>query len=186
MNTLETITSTFTTSDGIALASFIVAFLSFALTIIVIYLTNQHNKLSVKPILKIIPYDFENNIAIYIKNVGVGPLFRNKIVFKNETETASNLIDLMPTDLKVEWTNFSRFPDFVIPVNEQETLIELKGDSNDEDFNHFKQQVRKALKDITINCDYADIYHTKFKSETIELNYCYGRHFNKSINLPIE
>ncbi|MFH7014861.1 hypothetical protein [Flavobacterium sp. FlaQc-47] len=166
-----------TTSDKIALASFITAFFSFVVTIVIIIYTNQQNRLSVKPILKIIPYDFENNIAIYIKNVGVGPLFRNKLEFKTKTETASNLIDLMPKHSTLKWTNFSRFPDFVIPVNEQEILIELKGDLNNNEFNEFKTEVRKALKEITIYCDYADIYNTKFKSKPENLDYCYGRHF---------
>lgn len=173
----ETTTKIMTASDKIALASFIIAFLSFALTIVIIYLTNRQNKLSVKPILQIIPYDFESNIAVYIKNVGVGPLFRNKLEFKTKTKIASNLIDLMPTHPSVTWTNFSRFQDFVIPVNEQEILIELKSDINSIEFNEFKTQVRKALKEITINCEYADIYNTKFKSEPVHLDYCYGRHF---------
>lgn len=173
----KTILNTYTTSDVIALASLIVAVVSIVLTIAIICITNRQNKLSVKPILKIIPFDFEDKIAIYIKNAGIGPLFRNKLEFKNKDATASNLIDLMPSHKTIKWSNFSKFPDFVIPVNEEELLIELNGDPNNDEFNQFKMEVRKALKDITINCDFEDIYKTKFKAEPFKLNNCYGRHF---------
>lgn len=131
--------------------------------------------MSVKPILKIIPFDFDNHIAVYIKNAGVGPLFRNKLTFTNNYETVSSLIDLMPNSTDIKWTNFSKFQDFVIPINEQEVLIELKGDCNSPEFNEFKTQVRKVLKDVTINCEYSDIYNSKFKIKPFNLDYAYGR-----------
>ncbi|MCC7333435.1 MAG: hypothetical protein IT232_12590 [Flavobacteriales bacterium] len=166
-----------TTSDKIALASFIIAALSFILTIAVIYLTNRHNRLTVKPIFKLIPYDTEDYIAVFIKNSGTGPMLRNKMTIKNNSLTATSLIDLMPSHQTIKWTNFSKFEEFVIPANETETLIEIKGDSNNKDFNDYKMQIRRALKDISISCEYADIYGQKFKSELVKLDYCYGRHF---------
>ena len=96
-----------TTSDKIALASFIIAALSFILTIAVIYLTNRHNRLTVKPIFKLIPYDTEDYIAVFIKNSGTGPMLRNKMTIKNNSLTATSLIDLMPSHQTIKWTNSS-------------------------------------------------------------------------------
>lgn len=168
-----------TTSDKIALASFIVATLSFILIVITIWMTHRHNRLSVKPILKIIPYDSEDYIAVLVKNAGTGPLLRQKMIFSNGALTKPNLIDLMPSSSIIMWNNFSKFEDFVIPANECETLIEIKGDIQNNNFNAFKEQIRTALKNVTIECEYSDIYGQKFKSEKIKLDYCYGRHFKE-------
>lgn len=167
------------TSDIISFSSFIVASLSFLVTFATIRLNYRHNKLSVKPIFKIVPYDAENYIAVFIKNAGTGPLLRQKLQCTNGTLTASCLIDLMPSHPTIKWTNFSKFEDFVIPANESETLIEIKGNSNNSDFIEYKNQIRRALKNITLECDFEDIYGQKFKSDKISLEYCYGRHFIK-------
>ena len=164
-------------SDKIALASFVVASLSIALTLVTIWLTHRHNKLTVRPIFKIIPYDTEEYIAVFIKNAGTGPLLRNKLKCSNTRLSASNLIDLMPPSTAIKWTNFSKFDSFVIPANDTETLIEIESKFTNENFQNHKKQIRQSLKDITIQCEYTDIYGKKFKTGEIKLDYCYGRHF---------
>lgn len=168
-----------TTSEKIALASFIIAFLSFVLTIFIIYFTQRHNKLSVKPILKIVPFDFENHIAVYLYNYGTGPLLRQKIIFTKGTLSATNLVDLMPEHATIKWSNFSKFEDLVIPPNGNEPLIELRGDVKNQEFNDFKKQVRLTLKGITIECEYYDIYGQKFETGIIKQLEGFGRHFEK-------
>jgi hypothetical protein len=166
------------TSDIIAFASFIVAFLSFFLTIATIKITQKHNKLSVKPILKFVPYDMRNKVAIYIENSGTGPLFRNKITCTNGTLISSHLIDLLPSHPDFKWSNFSKFEKFVIPPNGSETLIEIIGDGQNENFRDYITQLQYILKDVTITCEYSDIYNQVFPNVSINLHYCYGRHFN--------
>ncbi len=169
--------SSITPSDTIALAACVIALLSFITTIVTIAMTRKHNRLSVKPILKIIPKDYENYIAVLIRNAGTGPLLRKKLSCSNGTLQSSSLIDLMPHHDRIKWANFSKFEEYIIPSNEYETLIEIRGDQNNDEFNQYKKEIRKALKDINIYCEYNDIYGNRFKSEEVNLFNCYGRHF---------
>lgn len=159
-NTLIAITSIF---------AVIISMVSMIFTVIFSLQQLKHNKNSVKPISAISLNDYEDELAVKLKNVGTGPLTIKRLVFKNESQESSTLISMMPPVDQL-WTTFTESVDgWTIPVGGQLILLEIQP-KNDET----KSLIRKELSKITVYVEYMDIYNTIFQDKrSLEF---FGRH----------
>ncbi len=163
----------------------IVALLALFVSIFSIYqgikslkIQREHNEKSVRPIGKIIFSDYENLIAVKIKNAGIGPLIlKNLRVLNSKNEIKTNVVDWMPQIPQgMSWSHYAKPPPgVVISQGETLSLLELKGEVGNKLFENFRHEVRRALKELTIELEYMDIYEKQMPTYKRELSW-FGRH----------
>ena len=160
----------------IAVIALFVSILSIFLTLVTIWQTKKHNRLSVKPICHIYPPDRENHIAVIIQNNGTGPLISKSIkVYDEANNIKKYLIDLMPQlPPGLYWSDFSKTENFSILPGGQKVLLELKGNDEDPEFKDLRDKVRKRLSEITIEYEFTDIYEQRFPKIIFKLQW-FGR-----------
>jgi hypothetical protein len=166
----------------------VVALLALFVSIVSIYqsikslkIQREHNEKSVRPIGRMIFSDYEDYIAIKIKNAGVGPLIlKNLSVLNSKKEIKNNIIEWMPQiPLGMSWSHFSKPTDVVISQNATLSLLELQGKVGNKSFEDFRDKVRRALKELTIELEYMDIYEKQMPIVKRELSW-FGRHIEKN------
>jgi hypothetical protein len=164
-----------------------VAVVSIVFTYIQVKIQRTHNKKTVKPIGRIRIGDYQNNIYVKVENNGVGPLIIKQILIKSKSsQTTKSLIDILPTDLakRITWTNFTSHYEgrTIIPGQLLELIVwtinssyEGKSDVIEKDRN----DLRKALKEISVSITYTDIYEKEdfvHELSSAEFSSWYGRH----------
>jgi hypothetical protein len=172
----------------IALCALFVSVVSIVFTIIQVQLQRIHNKKTVKPIGRIRIGDYQNNIFVKVENNGVGPLIIKQILIKNNTlQTTKSLIDILPADLtkRITWTNFTGSYEgrTIIPGQSLELIVwtingSYEGKTQDV-IEKDRNDLRKALKDISVSVSYTDIYEKddfKYELSSDEFSSWYGRH----------
>ena len=163
-----------------AICALVVSFLSIILTVVSLLLQRRHNFKSLTPIASVIFDDYEDMVALKLKNTGVGPLIVEKFIATDGVEKKDNLISWMPnTPAGILWDNFYVYLDgIVVPPGEEVDILKLRGNINKESFNIFRDDVRKALSRLTVIIEYRDIYNRRMKGNQRNLQW-FGRHFNK-------
>ena len=168
-------------SDPILLIATIAVFISFMSIVIgglSLKIQRTHNRKTVKPIGNIILSDYENLLAVNIKNTGVGPLIIKSLkVYNDSGESKINIIDWMPEHPdNLPWTSFfANATDFVLPPGQSLNIIELKTNTDiSNTFAEFRDQVRKALCGLTIELTYKDIYDKQMPTNQRDLEW-FGR-----------
>jgi len=123
-----------------------------------------HNQNSVKPISFIAAGNYENCLYVSIENNGTGPLIIKELTVKNKTRTTSNVIDIIPDDLSKSIV-FSKYTtnlsNRAILAGTELFLLEYRIDKeliNEEPYKSHRTALRNALKNITIELTYTDIY----------------------------
>jgi len=160
----------------IALCSLIISIVAVIVSIVFAVSKIRHNKKSVLPIALIDFNDREDYISVEIRNVGIGPLIIRKLkVYKSKDKglfkkrkTKSNLIDWLPQNPEeLFWSDFVKHVEvFTIPVGDRLFLIEIKfNDEHKKIENDFRTELRRELKELTIEIEYEDIYKKKFKEK---------------------
>lgn len=155
-----------------------VSFLSILLTVVSLYLSRQHNYKSLTPIASIPFSDYENKLAVKIKNTGVGPLIIEAFRATNEGRTEDDLISFM-TELPpgVSWdTFFDDLDGACIRPGEQLAVIQLSGNPEDLSFAKARDSCRRVLSRTTVVLTYKDIYGRRMPTVTKTLRW-FGRHF---------
>jgi len=153
---------------GLAL---ILSFLSTILTLCSVWLQRIHNRVSVRPIAESTFSDFEDHLAVKIRNNGLGPLIIKKFEICRENKIiADNLIELMPSQAEtISWKNFvMSINNRVLIPGEELCILDLVGDQNNREFTEFRDKVRKALAPLIIRIHYKSIYNENRPS------YCSG------------
>ena len=157
------------TDNVISICAVIISVISLITSIVFSRLQMKHNKNSVRPISSITVSDYEDDIAVKIKNVGTGPLMIKALKFKDNLQESSVLISMMPK-INQLWRTFTEAVDGrTIPVGGELVLLELIPESEE-----VKSEVRSKLAKITVILCYEDIYGTKFEDQrTLDF---FGRH----------
>lgn len=89
----------------ISCVAIFISLLSLGSSIYFSCLQIRHNKNSVRPVSSIRLDDYENELAVKIKNAGTGPLIIKKLIFKNKNYTSNSLISLIPL-IEQNWDPF--------------------------------------------------------------------------------
>lgn len=129
------------------------------------HLQRIHNVKSVRPILLIGQWDYENKIIIDLRNQGPGVgIVKNVRVYKNDNDVKTCIFHWLPERLpgdmnyKEYWTGYK---DFAIKAGEIFKLIELLIDTSKPDEIATREAIRGILRQLTIEVDYEDIYENK-------------------------
>src|SRR5262245_38368685 len=140
----------------VAMIALSVSFLSIILTIASLYLSRQHNFKSLTPIASIPFSDYEDKVAVKIKNTGVGPLIIGTFRATRGNTTEDDLISLMPElpDGMLWDTFFDDLDGACIPPGEQLGVLQLSGNSGDRRFGLARDACRKALAETTVVLTY--------------------------------
>jgi hypothetical protein len=155
-----------------------VSFLSILLTVVSLYLSRRHNYKSLTPIASIPFSDYEDKLAVKIKNAGVGPLIIETFRATKGNRTEDDLISFMPELPRgVTWdTFFDDLDGACIRPGEQLAVLQLNGDSEDRGFAEARDACRRVLSQSTVVLTYKDIYGRRMPTVTKNLRW-FGRHF---------
>jgi hypothetical protein len=162
----------------IATMALLVSFMSVVFTVVALYLTRQHNYKSLTPIASIPVSDYEDKVAVKIKNAGVGPLIIQTFRATRREQTEDDLVSLMPElpDGLLWDTFFDDLDGACIPPGEQLDVLQLSGDTGDIRFGQARDACRKVLSETTVVLSYKDIYGRRMPQVTKSLRW-FGRHF---------
>jgi hypothetical protein len=150
----------------VALLAMLATAFSSYFAFITFKLQRTHNTKSVRPILHIGQWDYENLIVVDLRNQGPGVgIVKNVRVFKNDTDIKTCIFHWLPTKLpdtmnyKEYWTGYK---DFAIKAGEIIKLLELPIDTKNANELTARENVRAILRQLTIEIEYEDIYENKF------------------------
>lgn len=149
-----------------AVASTIIAYYTFKLQ-------RTHNINSVKPIIHIGQWDYENRLIVTLKNVGYGIAIVKKLSVLNlKNECKNSIYDWLPKTLPVKmnykeyWTPYTGF---VIQGGETIKLIEIPIDNTKEKQRQEREKLRKKLGKLTVQVEYEDIYENLMPIKKMQL-----------------
>jgi hypothetical protein len=151
----------------------VVSFLSVWLTFKTLRLQREHNFKSLTPIGSILTADYENELAVTIRNTGVGPLIVEHLTVSGGEQEVDNLLALMPPLPRgTYWTTFSpNIEGRCVPPDQDLTLLKLNGDPGNKAFAQFRDQVRLALSQLTVTLGYKDIYDRSLPPKSKQLEW---------------
>jgi len=161
----------------IAILALIVSIVSIGIGVITLRTQQEYNRLSVRPIGIITFSDYENNLAIKIKNAGMGPMILTSVETVDNSGINKNYpIDWMPS--KYIWTNFRRnLQNHAIIAGDSIILLEYSLDPQNKDLAKQRDEIRSILKNLTIRIKYMDIYN-KQQPDLIRSLDWFGRNIN--------
>jgi hypothetical protein len=156
----------------VAICALVVAAISLATSIYFSWCARDHNRRSVKPIPFVAQPDFEDEIAVVIQNNGSGPLIlQTAQAISSARHRSTHLIDLIPTPPPgLFFKNFNRVEQVrAVRPGDKVDLIDVSIDVNDPKAVAYRNQLRRALGDMTVELTYTDIYDTHFPVYSIKL-----------------
>ncbi len=166
----------------VAICALVVSVVSLATSIYFSWCARDHNRRSVKPLPFVLQSDFEDRIAVVIRNNGTGPLILEKAEAKNSIDGRSgHLIDLIPEPPPgVLFTNFNRVHQVrAIRPGDQVDLLDLAVGEAERRAIAYRDDLRRALGNMTVELTYTDIYETQFPVYAIKLTW-FHRHLDTS------
>jgi hypothetical protein len=167
----------------IALCAMVTSVFATVITFGSFRVQRKHNILSVKPLLHIAQFDYENCIKIIISNNGVGPAIVKSInVRKNEHEVKTSIFHWLPEKLpgKMNYKEYlTAYKDFVIKSGATGIMLEVPINPNKDEQITAKENIRAILRNLTVNVEYEDIYQNKMDTYSLKLNlYSRNDHIN--------
>jgi hypothetical protein len=157
------------------------ALVAVILSVYSLAIQRQHNRLSVRPIANFGYVDFENEISIWLRNSGVGPMKIDALSTRcsdTDVVTTTLIEQMSQKSVKGSWTTFSgNLKGRTLRAGGVLHLIKLKGDHAEQDFCAQRDAARKALLSIELKITYSDIYGRTVGTEKRELSW-FGRHFH--------
>lgn len=166
----------------VAICALVVAIASLATSIYFSWCARDHNRRSVKPLPFILQPDFENEVAVVVRNNGAGPLILQKAQATDSTNGRSgHLIDLIPNPPPgLVFSNFNRVEQTrAIRPGDQVDLVVLPIPAGDPKAVAYRDALRRALGHMTVQLTYTDIYETRFPLYAIKLDW-FHRHLAHS------
>lgn len=161
-----------TATTVVAICALVVSVASLVASIYFSWCARDHNRRSVKPLPFVLQSDFEDRIAVVIRNDGTGPLILQGAEAKDPTNGRSgHLIDLIPEPPQgLLFTNFNRVQQIrAIRPGDQVDLLDLAVNQGDGRAAAYRDQLRRALGSMTLGLTYTDIYDTPFRVYAIKL-----------------
>lgn len=165
----------------VAIMALLTAVISTIISYYTFRLQRTHNIKSVKPIVHVGQWDYENVLFVTLVNLGSGLAIIKQIQVKNKTEDAKNCIyDWLPKRLgngmnyKEYWTGFKNF---VIQPGQVIKLIEMPVDPSKLEQIETREKIRAILRQLTVCVTYEDIYENEMPTKEMELF-----HFSRTDN----
>jgi hypothetical protein len=162
----------------IAGSALVVSVLSLGFTVWAQGAQRKHMRLLVRPVAAIPVADFENRVAVWLANKGLGPMRITALTVKDargevHSEILSHMPELPPG---VYWTNFHGNVDgALLEAGKSLDLLILEGDAQSASFRTARDAVRRRLSELTVRVEYQDLYERKMLPEEKALSW-FGRH----------
>lgn len=155
---------------GLALLTAIVAtFISFK----TFKLQRVHNIKSIRPVIHIAQFDYENLIKILLVNNGVGPSLITKIwVEKNEYEKRKSIFDWLPKKLpgKMNYKEYlTKDSDMILKSGSTGIMLEIPINTKIQQEKEMRETIRGILRQLTVTVNYKCL--TSAKSELITVKF---------------
>lgn len=157
----------------IALLALLTSVISVIISFYTFKLQRTHNIKSVKPILHIGQWDYENRLFVTLKNVGSGiAVVKKMTVYNLKGESKTCIYDWLPNTLpigmnyKEYWTPYT---EFVVQASEVIKLIEISIDTEKKDQIEIREKLRRILGQLTVEIIYQDIYENDMPIKTMQL-----------------
>jgi hypothetical protein len=138
----------------------------------------KHMRLSVQPVAAIPVADFENRLAVWLANKGLGPMRIKALTVRDLAGTVyPDVLSHMPTlGPDVHWTNFHGSADgALVEAGKRLDLLVLEGDPGSSSFREARDSVRRVLSGLTVRVEYQDLYKRDMHPEERLLSW-FGRH----------
>ncbi|MFS4492196.1 hypothetical protein [Maribacter sp. 2308TA10-17] len=159
----------------VALLALIVSISSTAIAYYTFKLQRTHNIKSVKPILHIGQWDYENRIYVTLKNVGYGIAVIKKMnIYDVKGESKTCIYDWLPNSLpgdmnyKEYWTPYA---EFVVQAGETIKLIEIPIDTSKSKQIKTREKLRKMLGQLTVEVTCKDVYENEMPIKRLQLTH---------------
>lgn len=159
----------------VALLALLSSIVSVVISFYTFQLQRKHNIKSVKPIIHVGQWDYEDKLLVTLKNVGSGiAIVKNMTIYNSKNETRTCIYDWLPNKLpgdmnyKEYWTPYS---EFVVQASEVIKLIELPIDTNKHTQIETREKIRRILGQLTVEVAYEDIYGNKMPIKKMQLNH---------------
>lgn len=141
-----------------------------------------HNIKSVKPIIHIGQWDYENNLHVTLQNVGPGLAVVSKMAVSNAYgESKSNLYAWLPPILK-DGVNYKEYwtpyQSFVVQPGQVIKLVEIPLDSSNPRQVTVRDRLRAIIGQLIVKVEYTDIYDTVMPIKEMALT-----HFLRNDNI---
>jgi hypothetical protein len=169
----------------IASLALLVSAFSATLSFFSFRLNRRHNINSVKPIIHIGQWDYEDNIYVTLVNQGTGVAIVKQLLVHNGLKgTKTNIYEWLPKklpkgmDYKHYWTPYRPS---AVPPGETIKLIELPIVMDNREQAQWREQIRAILGKLTVQVVYEDIYKNKMDDARYELT-----HFLRTDNVNTE
>ena len=159
----------------VALLALIVSVSSTFIAYYTFKLQRTHNIKSVKPILHIGQWDYENRIFVTLKNVGYGiAVVKKMTIYNAKGEGKTSIYDWLPKKLpggmnyKEYWTPYT---EFVVQAGETIKLIEILVDTSKSKEIKEREKLRKILGQLTVEVVYQDVYENEMPIKKLQLTH---------------
>jgi len=141
-------------------------------------------RLSVRPIAVLHIADFENNVAVFLRNKGLGPMRILSLRATNDNSIAHDrIIAHMPTlPDRIRWSDFyGNIDGSVLEPGTEFGLLVLEGSPGDSAYREYRDAVRRRLSELTVRVEYENLYRQRMEPEELRLSW-FGRHQRKHDN----
>jgi len=149
---------------GEDILAIIISILALLATFYQLYLQRTHNEKSLKPLAQIDLPDYNKQLAVYIRNNGLGPLIIDRLLFVKDGQPYPAIDDCLDLDpksyMRVAITNAVKR---VVLPNEHLVVFETRFDEHEGEavIDHARQQ----LAPIKLKVEFRDIYDNKMSIE---------------------
>ena len=174
-------------SNIIASIALLTSFTSVLISFFTFRLQRTHNIKSVKPILHVGQWDYENELCVTVKNCGSGIAVVKKlcVLDRTRTETRNHVYAWLPSKLESNvnyskyWTPYS---EFVVQPGEIIDLVKVPIDDKKPEQIAVREKLRAILCNLIVRLEYEDIYENKMPLKEMQLQH-FARidNVNKSI-----
>jgi NADH:ubiquinone oxidoreductase subunit 5 (subunit L)/multisubunit Na+/H+ antiporter MnhA subunit len=158
----------------VAILALLTSFVSVIISYHTFKLQRTHNIKSVKPIVHIGQWDYENELIVTLVNLGAGLAMIKKISVRNKVDEFKNSIyDWMPKKLgndmnyKEYWTGFKNF---AVQPGQIIELIKIPIDTSKAEQVGTREKLRAILRQLTVCVTYEDIYEREMPKKEMELH----------------
>jgi hypothetical protein len=157
----------------VAILALLTSIISTLISFYTFKLQRTHNVKSVKPIIHIGQWDYEDRLYVNLKNAGAGiAVLKRMTVYNAKEESKTCIYDWLPNKLddgmnyKEYWTPYTKF---VVQAGEVIKLIELPINDSRLIQVDIREKIRRILGQLTVEVIYEDIYENQMPIKKMQL-----------------
>ncbi len=157
----------------IAFCALIISLVTASTSILAFNQQRKYYIKSIKPIVQIVPWDYENSLRVDLTNSGLGPAIITSVRVLNLTgEEKSSIYAWLPAQLPGEM-NYKEYwipyKEFIVQPNKSTILIEIPIDKTKPEQIQEREHLRGLLRQLKVHIEYQDMYESMMEPEVADL-----------------